>query len=182
IERKDTSGVWQTVATVPANVAGYVDTTIAPSMAYTYRVSAINATGSSSLSNEAAITTPAEQQALYVSDLPWTSATNGYGPVEKDMNVGQEGSGDGTTITLNGVAYDKGLGVNSISDITYNLGKSYNYFQADIGIDEHQTTNGSAVFQVFADGVKIYDSGTMGALSATQSISLNVMGVKTLVL
>jgi hypothetical protein len=52
-----------------------------------------------------------------VSDLPFLSATNGWGPVERDMSVGGNQAGDGKTITLNGVQYTKGLGTNSVSDV-----------------------------------------------------------------
>jgi hypothetical protein len=39
---------------------------------------------------------------------------------------------------------------------------------------------GTVTFQVFADGVKIYDSGAMNANSATKSISVSVAGVQKL--
>ena len=49
----------------------------------------------------------------FVSDLTPVSATNGYGPVERDMSNGGLAAGDGRTITLNGVTYPKGLGVHA---------------------------------------------------------------------
>src|SRR6185437_3358392 len=149
---------------------------------YMYRVRATNPTGDSANSNLATVATSLPQQTVYLSDLSWISATNGYGPVEKDMSVGQNGAGDGMAITLNGATYARGLGVNSVSDITYKLDGKYNWFQADIGVDDYQTINGSAQFQVFADGVKVYDSGVMGPNSLTQSININLAGVQTLVL
>ncbi len=183
IIERSTDGInFTLLTTVPANVTGYIDSTVVASTTYTYRVRATNGTGDSANSNTSSLTMPATQQAVYLSDLPWVSATNGYGPVEIDTNVGQDSAGDGSTITLNGVTYAKGLGTNSVSDITYNLGGQYNFFQADVGLDDHQTVNGSVQFQVFADGVKIYDSGVMGPLSATQSINVSVAGVQQLVL
>ena len=183
IIERSTDGVnFSLVTTTAPNVTGYIDSTVSPATTYTYRVRATNGTGDSANSNLSTVATPVPQQTVYLSDLSWTSATNGYGPVEKDMSVGQSGAGDGMTITLNGVMYAKGLGVNSVSDITYKLGGKYNWFQADVGVDDYQTVNGSVQFQVFADGVKIYDSGVMGPTSLTQSISVSVAGVKTLVL
>ena len=67
-----------------------------------------------------------------------------------------------------GVTYTKGLGAHAVRDITYALGGGYTSFLADIGIDD-ETGNGTVVFQVFADGVKIYDSGTMNQSSSAPS-------------
>ena len=115
-----------------------------------------------------------------MSDLTWASATNGWGPVEKDMSVGGSAAGDGATLMLNGVTYAKGLGTNSVSDVVYNLGGAYGSFLSDIGIDDHQTTNGSAVFQVFADGNLVYDSGLMTPATATKNVALSMTGVQQL--
>ena len=52
-----------------------------------------------------------------VSDLPFLSATNGWGPVERDTSNGEQAAGDGQPITIDGVTYAKGLGTNSISDV-----------------------------------------------------------------
>ena len=43
-----------------------------------------------------------------VSDLPFLSATNGWGPVERDTSNGEQAAGDGRPITINGVQYAKG--------------------------------------------------------------------------
>ena len=38
---------------------------------------------------------------IYVSDLTWASAVNGWGPVEKDRSNGEEGAGDGLPMVVN---------------------------------------------------------------------------------
>jgi uncharacterized delta-60 repeat protein len=126
---------------------------------------------------------PADPNATYLSDLSPTSATNGYGPYEKDMSNGEDGAGDGHTLTLNGVTYARGLGVHANSNLTFNLAGAYSSFTSDIGIDDEVDVNGSVgsvVFQVYADGNKIYDSGLMTGSSTTKSLSLNVAGVQQL--
>ncbi len=178
IERKVGNGVWQLLATLGSNATSYLDTTVSAGTSYSYRVRATGQGGDSANSNESAVTTPTA--VVYLSDLPWVSAVGGYGPVEKDMNNGQDLAGDGTVITLNGVTYAKGLGTHSDAEIVYNLNGAYNSFQSDIGIDDRQLTGGSVIFQVFADGVKVYDSGIMGPNSPTKTINLNVAGVNTL--
>jgi hypothetical protein len=80
------------------------------------------------------------------------------------------------------VTYDRGLGVHANSSLTFNLGGGYSMFSADIGIDDEVGSLGSVFFQVFADGMKIYDSGLMTGSSATKSLSLNILGKQQLTL
>jgi lysophospholipase L1-like esterase len=115
----------------------------------------------------------------YLSDLPFTVNANGWGPPEKDRSNGETGANDGHTLTLNGKTYAKGLGVHAASDLSFNLNGQYNYFFSDVGIDD-EVSSGSAVFQVWADGVKIYDSGTLNANSPIKSMVVSVAGVKQL--
>ncbi|HKY35899.1 MAG TPA: NPCBM/NEW2 domain-containing protein [Polyangiaceae bacterium] len=118
----------------------------------------------------------ASDTVFYLSDLAWKSATNGFGGVERDKSNGQSASGDGTTLTLNGTAYSKGLGVHGASDVRYDLAQKYERFLASIGVDDEVGSSGSVVFQVFADSAKIYDSGTMTGSSTTKNVDLNVAG------
>jgi vibriolysin len=110
----------------------------------------------------------------HLSDLPWKSATNGWGSVERDMSNGESGARDGRTLTLNGTTYSKGLGVHAGSDVRYDLAKKYARFVASIGVDDEVGAAGSVVFQVYADNVKIYDSGVMTGSTATKNVDLNV--------
>src|SRR6185503_5463616 len=102
-------------------------------------------------------------QTVYVSDLSWTYATSGWGPIEKDRSNGEDFGGDGSPLRINGTTYSKGLGCHAYSEIRYALGGQYARFQSDVGVDDE--VDGEAgpystiVFQVWADGVKLYDSG-----------------------
>ena len=110
----------------------------------------------------------------HVSDLTWASATNGWGPVEKDMSNGEQAAGDGVTIALNGTAYAKGLGTHAPADVRYALGGACTRFTADVGVDDESGSAGSVVFQVWADGTKLYDSGTMTGTTATKVVSVDL--------
>jgi glucose/arabinose dehydrogenase len=118
----------------------------------------------------------------YVSDLTWTSMTNGWGSAEKDKSNGEQATGDGLALTLNGATYAKGLGVHASSDVRYNLGGTCSSFTASVGVDDEVGTKGSVVFQVLGDGVKLYDSGTMTGATATKSVNVNVSGRNELAL
>lgn len=112
----------------------------------------------------------------YLSDLAWTSAQNGWGPVERDRSNGEQLPGDGLTLTLNGVSYSKGLGAHAASDIRFALGGTCTTFEASVGVDDEVTANGSLVFEVWGDGAKLYDSGLMTAATATAPVSVSVSG------
>lgn len=117
----------------------------------------------------------------FISDLPFFGDTaNGWGPIEKDRSNGENGDGDGSRIILNGVTYDKGLGVHAYSEASYFLGGNVATFSADIGVDDEVSNRGSIVFQVWADREKIYDSGLMTGDSATKQVNVNVIGKNVL--
>lgn len=111
---------------------------------------------------------------MYLSDLPWSSATNGWGPVERDQSNGEQGASDGQTITLNGITYAKGLGVNSHSEIIYDLAGRYTEFISAIDIDDDMSGYGSVVFQVWADDAMLYESGVMTGTMATKGVRVSV--------
>ena len=113
----------------------------------------------------------------YLSDLQPVYAYTGW---PSWLSVSNDTSIGGNTITLDGVTYTKGIGTHAIGGQEYNLGGICSRFQSDIGVDDEVGSNGSVVFQVFADGRKIYDSGIMTGASATQSIDLDVTGVRRL--
>lgn len=128
----------------------------------------------------ASATTPSATTATQLGDLTWTSMTNGWGPAEKNMSNGEQAAGDGKTITLNATTYAKGLGVHAPSTITYNLGGTCTAFNASVGMDDEAGSNGSVVFQVWADGTKLYDSGTMTGATATKTVTADITGRSTL--
>jgi len=124
---------------------------------------------------------PAPHGTVAVSDLTWVSATNGWGPVEKDMSNGETAAGDGHPITLRGKVYPKGLGVHAESDVTYYLGGNCTSLTTDVGIDDEKASSGGdVIFQVYADGAKVADSGVVLGSSPAKSLTANVTGASWL--
>ncbi|GEM_PF-3156784 len=115
----------------------------------------------------------------YLSDLTPTYQTNGWGPMEKDKSNGETAAGDGTTITLNGKTFAKGLGAHAPSDLRYDLGGKCSAFTAEVGIDD-EVKKGSVIFKVYADGIKLFDSGVMYYNSATKVVGVDVTSKKEL--
>ena len=112
----------------------------------------------------------------YVSDLPFISATNGWGPVERDRSNGDQGATDGRTLTLNGVTYSKGIGAHADSDVRVTIPAGCTTFNAVIGVDDEVGANGSVTFQVLGDSTSLYTSTIKRGPDAGQAISVNVAG------
>ena len=119
----------------------------------------------------------------YLSDLEPISAYNEWGPVEKDQNAGFGAANDGKPIKLNGVTYQKGLGVWAFSEIQYALEGKCSSFSALVGLDDYIRYEGSVgrvVFRVYADGKKLFDSERLGIKAATKTVNVDVTDAKTL--
>ncbi|MCX6628088.1 MAG: DUF1800 family protein [Candidatus Solibacter sp.] len=113
----------------------------------------------------------------FLSDLDWTHASNGWGPVERDKSNGEAHSGDGVPISINGMKFAKGLGVHAPSDVRFQLNGQFASFVAWIGIDDEVGNNrGSGIFQVWLDGVKAFESPELFGKSDAQKVTLNVAG------
>jgi hypothetical protein len=115
----------------------------------------------------------------YVSDLPFVTETNGWGPVERDRSVNESGGGDGNPLTIGGVVYEKGLGTHAPADVTVYLGGQCTEFTALLGLDDETTQPGSVVFQVATDGETSYDSGVLRPGPAVP-VTVDVTGVRML--
>jgi alpha-galactosidase len=123
---------------------------------------------------------PLPRGRVYLSDLHFTYATNGFGPVELDTTNGEDAALDGQPIRLGGRAYDKGLGVHGPSLLRYRLGRACSRFAADIGIDDDQGDMGSVEFEVWADGKRLFQSGVLTGMSPPREVTLDVTGRREL--
>jgi alpha-galactosidase len=110
----------------------------------------------------------------YLTSLQPIYAYCGFGAMTNNKSIG------GNPITLNGIVYTNGIGTHAIGGNEYNLGGICSQFHAMVGVDDEITTNGSVIFQVLADGSKIYDSGIMTGGAPAKTINLDVTGVRRL--
>lgn len=123
------------------------------------------------------------RKTYYVSDLSPRTIENGWGPIELDRAVGEKAAGDGNKISIRGKKYSKGLGVHARSDVRVALDGKCSSFRATIGIDDEaagSSTGGNAVFSVYADGVKLVESGELAKSHAGMPIAVDVTGSKEL--
>ena len=187
IDRSTDGTSYTPIAITAVGATSYQDMPLQPGVHYFYRISALtNTAPAPSPFSKADATTLLLRNSTptYLSDLPRASESETFGTAMNDLSI------KGNPITLNDpitpnkvITYTKGLGTNSISQITYNLNGAYSLFVSDIGVDDEVKTGaGSVDFQVLADGKLVYDRGVMHSGSPTQTVDLDVTGVKTLTL
>lgn len=114
----------------------------------------------------------------WASDLDWTASQNGWGPIERDLSNGEQGSGDGTPLKIGGTAYTKGLGSHAPAKIRYYLGGRCTSFTAQVGVDDVQTSRGSVQFSVTADGTEKVKSPVLKAADNAWSLTADTTGAK----
>lgn len=124
-------------------------------------------------------TTPRPTTLLNLSALPWSYAKDKAGEPKKDS------SSTGSPLRVAGQNYTQGLGTQFgagiNSDIVYSLAGNCTTFSGKVGVDD--SGQGEAVFQMFADGQKLWESKVVKAGEAALSTGeLNITGTQQLVL
>ncbi len=115
-----------------------------------------------------------------LSDLDWTSATNAWGPAERDRSNGEQAGGDGRPLTIGGQTFARGLGVHARSELSYAVSGWCSAFTAQVGVDDEVGDRGSVVFQVYGDDRLLYDSGVLRGTDTARAVSVDLRGVQTL--
>jgi hypothetical protein len=159
----------------------------------TYRCWVTDAKGNQQISNPIDVTKVLQMGQVtgtctahgYLSEQKYYQALNGEGPVEINKTNGGEADGDGTSIVLKGIPYDKGLGVSGNSEVVYKLPATQFYkLTAKLGIgDEVSSTcnnTGGVVYKVYGDGNLVYTSPTVFRNSALINLDLNIIAYKEL--
>ncbi|MEU0836735.1 NPCBM/NEW2 domain-containing protein [Streptomyces sp. NPDC005969] len=114
----------------------------------------------------------------YLSDLPQLSASNGWGPVERDTSNGESKAGDGKPLTIGGTVFAKGLGVHADSAVEFYTGGACSAVTAQVGVDDETGANGTVSFEIWADGTKVASTGVLTNAMAAQPITADVSGAQ----
>ncbi|GAA3916987.1 glycoside hydrolase family 97 catalytic domain-containing protein [Actinoplanes auranticolor] len=179
-------GTWR--FTAPAGVAaGFVDLPVAADFTYPADPGSPDAPGSRRpVHVEQAVRVlvpPADPAGTpAVSDLPFLTETNGYGPVERDQSNGEADRGDGRALSIRGTVYAKGIGMHSPGEVTIWLGGACTRFTAVAGIDDEVTQSGSADFQVLGDSRQLAATGIRRSADPAAALTVDVTGVRVLTL
>jgi beta-galactosidase len=119
---------------------------------------------------------PLPPGARWVSDLPFVEATNGWGPVERDLSNGEQAAGDGRTISIGGTAYPKGIGAHAVSRVVVDIGGGCTAFRADVGVDDEVGGGGSVAFEVWVDGAVRGRTGVLTGAADAQPLDVDITG------
>ncbi|UKY48871.1 NPCBM/NEW2 domain-containing protein [Streptomyces inhibens] len=131
------------------------------------------------LPGTAHVVVPPPSGTAYAAELPWLTAANGWGPVEKNSSVGESAPGDGGPISIGGTGFARGLGVHAPSEVSFYTGGRCSTFSAQVGIDDESGYKGSAGFEVWADGRRVAGTGTLTGADAAKAVSASVAGAQT---
>ncbi|MFG2475098.1 NPCBM/NEW2 domain-containing protein [Streptomyces fagopyri] len=126
----------------------------------------------------ASVVVPPPPGTSSLGDLPWMSASNGYGPVERDTSNGESAAGDGHPITLGGVVHAKGLGAHAASAVEYYTGKECETVTAEVGVDDEKGGKGTVAFEIWADGTEVASTGVLTNTMPARPVSADVSGAE----
>jgi hypothetical protein len=147
---------------------------------YRYEISAVGWQGESARAAAGqAVRGPlpkAKAQDAWLEALTPVSQAQDCGTLQRSLSV------DGNPIRIGGKTYARGLGTHATSQIRYAVNNCYRRFEAEVGVDDEKDGGGTVVFQVLADGKKLFDSGVMRGKQPAQKVSLSLDGVEELLL
>jgi alpha-galactosidase len=112
----------------------------------------------------------------WLSSIDVSRIEQGWGQAHADQSV------DGRSLHIGGRAFEHGIGTHAESSIPIELQGNGSHLSAWVGIDEETGNRGSVVFHVEADGKELWNSGIMHGGDAAKEVSLDLSGVKVLVL
>jgi alpha-galactosidase len=146
----------------------------------TYRWTAGASARAASITTQAAtvVVAPLAVGTSFLGDAPWVSAVNGWGPAERNMSNGEMPAGDGSTLTIGGVQFAKGIGAHAPGEITVYTGRRCTTVSAFVGMDDEKLdTPGNAVeFQVWADKAMVAASGVLRDTDPGKPLTAAVAG------
>ena len=115
----------------------------------------------------------------YLSDLdPLDSRSEGR--LHKPWAVQRDKCVNGGPIVIEGRQFQKGLGVHSLTEISYAIGPEYESFAATIGLDDVVRPRGCVAFRVLGDGKSLYESGVLTGRDSPKDILVPIRGVRRL--
>ena len=118
----------------------------------------------------------------YVSDLKpqeyrFTPYLSSEWKMQSDLSV------TGDALYMRGIEYDKGLGMHSKSEVSYDLADGYRNFQATVGIDDTANGQGSVEFRIHLDGRRVFTTGPVTGKSPPRKLPpIDVTGKRRLTL
>ncbi len=117
-------------------------------------------------------------ETVWLDELNLKAAEQGWGDPQKNKAVG------GGALTIGGKPFARGFGTHAISELRIILDGGAQSFSASVGVDDevHGNAAASVEFIVRGDSKVLWQSGVMRAGAAARDFSVDLTGVKSLVL
>ena len=110
-------------------------------------------------------------------ELDVSVASQDWGNPHKNQSV------DGHGLTIGGQSFEHGLGTHANSALYVDLKKAAQTFSAEVGVDGEVSNPAASVeFIVLGDGKELWRSGVMKAGETAKNVSVELAGIKTLLL
>ncbi len=115
-------------------------------------------------------------ETVWLDSLDLSKMSAGWNRPQVNLSVrGQE-------LSLGGKKFDRGVGTHAHSSLRLDLAGGTEKFEATLGLDDAANGPGSVVFQVIADGKKLFESGVMRPDTPAQMVTVDLHGVQILLL
>lgn len=123
---------------------------------------------------------------LHLSDLAPEAASQSWG------NLGRDRSVEGRPLTVGGQKFDKGLGTHADSRLAFRLYGGFKRLTARVGLDDETrppppqsqasqpATAKTVLFEVFSDGRKLWESGSVRHGEPARPLDVDISGVELL--
>src|SRR5215469_6047334 len=85
-------------------------------------------------------------------------------------------------LSIDGTKFERGVGTHANSVYRLELAGGTDEFIASVGLDGAAGGPGSVVFRIVADGKTVFDSGVMNSNTPAKRVSVDLHGVKNLLL
>jgi len=119
----------------------------------------------------------ADAAMVWLDDLDVSPTIQGWGDPHKNQSI------DGHDLIIGGQKFAHGLGMHADSTLYVNLKNAVQTFSASVGVDGEITNEAASIeFKVLGDGKLLWQSGVMKAGEAAKNFTVNLTGVKTLLL
>ncbi|MGA2865936.1 MAG: NPCBM/NEW2 domain-containing protein [Verrucomicrobiota bacterium] len=123
-----------------------------------------------------AVAIPARADTFGIESLDLSQVDQGWGSPQGNHSV------DGHDLSIGGQKFAHGLGTHAISTFRITLGGKAERFTASVGVDDEVGQQGSVTFKVVGDSKTLWESGVMRGGDAAKDVSVDLKGVKTLLL
>src|SRR5208282_1160191 len=115
---------------------------------------------------------------VWLDELNLSLAAQGWGDPHKNQSV------EGHPLTIGGKSFSRGFGTHAVGELRVKLDGGAQSFSARVGVDDEVNGNvaSSVEFIVRGDGRVLWRSGVMRAGAPAKDCTVDVTGVKMLVL